>query len=154
MFNRFTQDARWVAHDAPQIARELGDSSVEAEHLLLAIARRDDAAARVLHAAGLDEDAIVSALVAETERSLAAVGVSADVPDVQPVRGDAAVRALGQVGARALAADRARARRPADRHGARGAGDPAAPSAAPCRARSRSPGSIAKRWLLKSVGRG
>jgi len=78
MFNHFTQDARWVAHDGPQIARELGDSSVEAEHLLVAIARRDDAAARVLHAAGLDEDAIVAALVAETERSLAAVGVSAD----------------------------------------------------------------------------
>jgi ATP-dependent Clp protease ATP-binding subunit ClpA len=78
MFNHFTREARWVAHDAPQIARELGDASVEAEHLLLAIARRDDAAARVLHAAGLDEDAIAAALVAETERSLAAVGVSAD----------------------------------------------------------------------------
>ena len=78
MFNRFTKDARGVAHDAPKIARELGDSSVEAEHLLLAIARRDDPAARVLHDAGLDYDAIASALIAESERSLAAVGVSAE----------------------------------------------------------------------------
>jgi len=78
MFNHFTRDARRVAHEAPQIARELGDSSVEAEHLLLAIARRDDATARVLGAAGLDFDGIAAALVAERERSLAAVGVSAE----------------------------------------------------------------------------
>ena len=79
MFNRFTQGARRVAHDAPKIARELGDSTVEAEHLLLAIARRDDdPAAEVLREAGLDYDAISGALLAESERSLAAVGVSAE----------------------------------------------------------------------------
>jgi D-alanyl-D-alanine carboxypeptidase len=78
MFNHFTREARGVAHDAPKIARELGDSSVEAEHLLLAISRRDDAAARVLRGAGLDFDAIMTALVTESERSLAAVGVSAE----------------------------------------------------------------------------
>ena len=52
MFNHFTKDARRAAHDAPAIARELGDSSVEAEHLLIAIARHEDAVARVLHDAG------------------------------------------------------------------------------------------------------
>jgi ATP-dependent Clp protease ATP-binding subunit ClpA len=84
MFNHFTREARWVAHDAPKIARELGDSSVEAEHLLLAISRRDDAVARVLRDAGLDFDAITAALVAESERSLAAVGVSAERQSFSP----------------------------------------------------------------------
>jgi ATP-dependent Clp protease ATP-binding subunit ClpA len=78
MFNRFTQDARRVAEEAPRVARELGDSTVEAEHLLLAATRQDDAVARALHAQGLDFDGIAAALVAETERSLAAVGVTAE----------------------------------------------------------------------------
>ena len=42
------------------------------------MARRDDAAAQVLRDAGLDFDGIATALVAESERSLAAVGVSAE----------------------------------------------------------------------------
>jgi ATP-dependent Clp protease ATP-binding subunit ClpA len=78
MFNRFTQDARRVAEEAPRVARDLGDSTVEAEHLLLAAALQDDAVARTLRAQGLDFDGIAAALVAETERSLAAVGVTAD----------------------------------------------------------------------------
>jgi ATP-dependent Clp protease ATP-binding subunit ClpA len=84
MFNHFTQGARRAAHDAPGVARELGDSTVEAEHLLLAIARRDDAASRVLRDAGLDFDGIAAALAAESERSLAAVGVSAERPTFSP----------------------------------------------------------------------
>ena len=43
MFNRFTKDARAIVRDAVEIAHELGASSVEAEHLLLAAARQDDA---------------------------------------------------------------------------------------------------------------
>jgi ATP-dependent Clp protease ATP-binding subunit ClpA len=78
MFNHFTRAARAVAHQAPLLARELGDPSVEAEHLLLAIARSGDPVARVLRDAGLDFDGIAAALAAESERSLAAVGVSAE----------------------------------------------------------------------------
>jgi ATP-dependent Clp protease ATP-binding subunit ClpA len=78
MFNRFTQDARRVAEEAPRVARELGDSAVEAEHLLLAAARHDDAVARALCDQRLDFDGIATALAAETDRSLAAVGISAD----------------------------------------------------------------------------
>src|SRR6478609_5594872 len=54
-------------------ARELGSPTVEAEHLLLALTRSDNAAAAALRAKGLDHDAVAEALAAETERSLAAV---------------------------------------------------------------------------------
>lgn len=81
MFNRFTKGAGKVVNEAVELAHELGASHVEAEHLLLAVTRRhDDAAATVLHAHGLDYDALERALVAETERSLAAVGVAAAPP--------------------------------------------------------------------------
>jgi len=78
MFNRFTREARRAAEDAVGVARDLGASTVEAEHLLLAVAELDDPVAHVLRAHGLDYDGIAAALAAETERSLAAVGISAD----------------------------------------------------------------------------
>jgi ATP-dependent Clp protease ATP-binding subunit ClpA len=77
MFNRFTKDARRVVADAIDVARELGASAVEAEHLLLAVTRGGGAAARVLHDEGLDYDGLAAALVTETTRSLAAAGVTA-----------------------------------------------------------------------------
>lgn len=80
MFNRFAKGARGVVTEAVDVAHELGATHVEAEHLLLAVTRHDDAAATVLHAHGLDPDALERALVAETERSLAAVGVTAGAP--------------------------------------------------------------------------
>ena len=90
-FSRFTTDARLVVQDATEIARELGAPTVEAEHLLLAASAASQGAgpvAAVLRSSGLDFDLLVSALVAEQTRSLAAVGVSADVhafsPDVKP----------------------------------------------------------------------
>ena len=84
MFERFTKDARRIVTDAVTIARDLGAAGVEAEHLLLAATRGDDPVAGALAAAGLDEDGLSSALVMETERSLAAVGVSADAPAFSP----------------------------------------------------------------------
>jgi ATP-dependent Clp protease ATP-binding subunit ClpA len=82
MFQRFTKDARTVVKEAVVVARELGSPSVEAEHLLLAVARTSD----VLGA--LDEATLRAALERETERSLAAVGVSADTPAFSPYAGD------------------------------------------------------------------
>jgi ATP-dependent Clp protease ATP-binding subunit ClpA len=84
VFNRFTKDARTAVGDATLVAREEGATAVEAEHLLLAITRHDSAVAHVLHAHGLDYDGLAAALVTETERSLAAVGVTAEALAFSP----------------------------------------------------------------------
>jgi ATP-dependent Clp protease ATP-binding subunit ClpA len=84
MLNRFTKEARLVVEDSVRVARDLGAPSVEAEHLLLAVAAGDAPVARVLGDAGLDFDGLAAALVAETTRSLAAVGVSADALHFSP----------------------------------------------------------------------
>lgn len=77
MFNRFVKEAREVAAQAHEIARRLGSSTVEAEHLLLALAERPGPTVQAaLAEAGLDPDGIYEALDAENERSLAGVGVS------------------------------------------------------------------------------
>jgi len=78
MFNRFAKDARDAATEAVELARDMGATSVEAEHLLLAVAQGESPAARVLQAHGLDFDGLMCALRDETARSLAAVGVSAE----------------------------------------------------------------------------
>jgi ATP-dependent Clp protease ATP-binding subunit ClpA len=82
--NRFTKEARLVVGDSIRVARDLGAPSVEAEHLLLAVAAGDAPVARVLSDAGLDFDGLAAALVAETTRSLAAVGVTADALSFSP----------------------------------------------------------------------
>jgi ATP-dependent Clp protease ATP-binding subunit ClpA len=87
MFERFTKDARAVVKDATGLAHTLGAPTVEAEHLLLAITRGSTPAAITLRAWGLDHDALSTALRLETERSLAAVGVAADVPRFSPYVG-------------------------------------------------------------------
>lgn len=59
-------------------ARRDGSATIEAQHLLLAIASGPDAAPRrVLAAAGFDHQAVRDALDREFARSLAAAGVSA-----------------------------------------------------------------------------
>jgi ATP-dependent Clp protease ATP-binding subunit ClpA len=87
MFERFTHDARRAVKDAVDVARETGATSVEAEHLLLALTRGETSAAAALRGCGLDYDTLSSALERETERSLAAVGVSADAPEFSPYVG-------------------------------------------------------------------
>jgi ATP-dependent Clp protease ATP-binding subunit ClpA len=82
--NRFAKEARLVVGDSIRVARDLGAPSVEAEHLLLAVAKCDAPVARVLSEAGLDFDGLTAALAAETTRSLAAVGVSADALQFSP----------------------------------------------------------------------
>jgi ATP-dependent Clp protease ATP-binding subunit ClpA len=76
MLERFVGEARAVATQAQQEARALGSRSVEAEHLLLALAGESGSAARdVLHDAGLDPDAVRAALDVDFAASLAYAGV-------------------------------------------------------------------------------
>jgi ATP-dependent Clp protease ATP-binding subunit ClpA len=84
MFNRFAKDARHTVGDAVEVAREVGSPTVEAEHLLLAVAREDSPTARALAAHGLDFEGLQAALERETERSLAAVGVAAQPGGFSP----------------------------------------------------------------------
>lgn len=89
MFERFTKDARAVVLRAAQVeAQAAGSPTIEAEHLLLALAAdQRSAAGKLLADAGLDHDGVLAALERETERSLAAVGVSAGdfaLPDAPP----------------------------------------------------------------------
>jgi D-alanyl-D-alanine carboxypeptidase len=81
MFQRFTKDARTIVKDAVVVARELGSPTVEAEHMLLAVTRTSSVLA-------LDEATLRGALERETERSLAAVGVTAETPAFSPYVGD------------------------------------------------------------------
>lgn len=80
--SRFGRDAREVFEGAVIEAGELGSRTVEAEHLLLAMARRDATpAGRLLASVGLDHDGLRAALDEEVERSLHAVGIdAADFP--------------------------------------------------------------------------
>ena len=80
--SRFGREARKVVEGAMIEAGELGSRSLEAEHLLLALARRETTpAGAVLAGAGLDHDGVREALGAEVERSLRAVGIdAADFP--------------------------------------------------------------------------
>jgi ATP-dependent Clp protease ATP-binding subunit ClpA len=77
MFERFTQDARAAVRNARREAVSAGDDTIEAEHLLLALAAREE-----FHALGLDHDHLVEALAQENRRSLASVGVNLD--EIEP----------------------------------------------------------------------
>ena len=81
MFERFSHEAREAVKAAEAEARELGSPTIEAEHLLLALADRVAA----LPATGLDHDGVLAALDAERDRSLAAVGVSASGFEPSPL---------------------------------------------------------------------
>jgi ATP-dependent Clp protease ATP-binding subunit ClpA len=78
MFERFGQDVRRVvvrAAEEEALARR--SATVEAEHLLLALAADpSDATGRLLAEAGLDHDGLSEALDREEEQSLAAIGVA------------------------------------------------------------------------------
>ena len=69
MFERFTRDARSVVSAAEQEARELGSTTIEPEHLLLALTRLGETTptGEALAEAGLDHDAVLEALDAERE---------------------------------------------------------------------------------------
>jgi ATP-dependent Clp protease ATP-binding subunit ClpA len=74
---KFVKDSAWVTVRAIEEAEARGSKSIEAEHLLLALARSPKGlAAATLSDAGLDHAAIERALTAEHEQALAAVGVA------------------------------------------------------------------------------
>jgi ATP-dependent Clp protease ATP-binding subunit ClpA len=73
MFERFTKDARAVVHAAVSDAKATGQSTVEAEHLLLALATSPE-----LRSLGLDRERLADALIEEERRSLSVVGLSAE----------------------------------------------------------------------------
>ncbi|HET8759066.1 MAG TPA: Clp protease N-terminal domain-containing protein [Solirubrobacteraceae bacterium] len=83
MFERFSREAREVVRAAEAEATDLGSPTIEAEHLLLALTDRVAA----LPAVGLDRDGVLTALEAERDRSLAAVGVSATGFEPSPLAG-------------------------------------------------------------------
>ena len=70
MFERFLKEAREVAARSQDEARACGAPRIEAEHVLLALAAQGQP--------GLDHAELREALEHETERSLAAIGVSLD----------------------------------------------------------------------------
>jgi ATP-dependent Clp protease ATP-binding subunit ClpA len=72
MFERFVKEARQAVKRAEDSARALGSPTIEAEHLLIALANHP-----AVRDAGLDRQALLDALERETERSLASVGVAA-----------------------------------------------------------------------------
>src|SRR2546421_10881712 len=81
---RTHQQARAIAERAREEARIAGSPTVEAEHILLAIASEPGTAAQqVLASAGLDHEAIGEALEGEFADSLIGVGVSLSVFDVR-----------------------------------------------------------------------
>lgn len=108
-------------HAAHREARRRGRGSVEAEHLLLALAaEQDTACGRFLREAGLDRQLLADALERENVRSLAYAGVEpldeAEVASDRhrgPVRLGASARSAIQAGMKA-AALRHRPRRAAD----------------------------------------
>jgi ATP-dependent Clp protease ATP-binding subunit ClpA len=71
-FERFTKDARAVVVAAHEEAERAEQGSIEAEHLLLALASHPH-----LRALGLDRAELADALACEEEHSLAAVGIAA-----------------------------------------------------------------------------
>ena len=87
MLNRFDRDARGVAQRSRDAARERGSRTVEAEHVLLALAETSGGVAReCLAPAGLDSEGILAALDEEEARSLAAAGVARAEFELPPRR--------------------------------------------------------------------
>jgi D-alanyl-D-alanine carboxypeptidase len=79
----FDQFLHTIIVRGEQEARDDGSSTVEAQHLLLAIAvERESSTQRVLGSAGLDHGAVRDALEREFEHSLNAVGVSRTAYDL------------------------------------------------------------------------
>jgi ATP-dependent Clp protease ATP-binding subunit ClpA len=76
VFERFTREARDVVKRSHEEAAALGSPTIEAEHLLIALAEHGPTAA-VLADAGLDRERLVAALDDEIERSLQAIGLDA-----------------------------------------------------------------------------
>jgi D-alanyl-D-alanine carboxypeptidase len=84
MFDRPDADTRAAVVDAArEEAQSFGSATIEAEHLLLALAGDEDSpTGRLLADSGLGRAGLLAALERESERSLATVGV--DIRDYAP----------------------------------------------------------------------
>jgi ATP-dependent Clp protease ATP-binding subunit ClpA len=89
VFERFTREARDVVKRSHEEAARLRSPTIDAEHLLLALAApASGAPATVLAEAGLDRDRLVAAFDAELQASLEAIGLpAADLLDQAPPSG-------------------------------------------------------------------
>ncbi len=107
MFERFTEDARAVVVDALTHAKRLQHNFIGCEHILLALASRDDAVGETLRGGGVTAAKIEAILLGETgpgrdlfarldQEALASVGI-----DVTAVR-EAVEAAFGQDALRML----------------------------------------------------
>ncbi len=84
MFKKFVADSRRVVEEARKIASRLESPTVEAEHLLMGVARQPHTAAHdLLVSLGLDYDELRDALHADFEGSLAAVGITLSAFDLE-----------------------------------------------------------------------
>ena len=77
MFERFAGEARHVALNAHSVAAGLGAPSVEAEHLLVALAGTQHRAGSALRELGLEPDELHAAIQRDFERVLREVGIDA-----------------------------------------------------------------------------
>jgi ATP-dependent Clp protease ATP-binding subunit ClpA len=81
----FGSYVRTIVERAGREAREDGSATTEAQHLLLAVAAEFEPSTHaILTSVGLDHRAIREALDREFERSLGAVGVSAEAFELPP----------------------------------------------------------------------
>jgi ATP-dependent Clp protease ATP-binding subunit ClpA len=80
MFERFTEEARWVVVHAHEEARDLRAARIEPVHLLLAMSREPGRGGHALRAAGADPGALRAAAVrsALDADALAALGIDLD----------------------------------------------------------------------------
>ena len=105
MLERFRKDSRAVVLDAMKEARVRADARIEAEHLLLALARRSAwDAGRVLAEAGIDHDGLRAALDDEVGHTLEAVGVGSGATWIPTRRCRSRVNRVGRVGEDGVAA--------------------------------------------------
>jgi ATP-dependent Clp protease ATP-binding subunit ClpA len=85
VFEQLTPSARTVLADAQREAESLGASTIEAEHVVLAItARAGSPASATLESAGLDHGRLVELLHEERRRSLLTAGLDADGEATSP----------------------------------------------------------------------
>lgn len=86
MFDQMTKASRKIVTQAQDEAHGLGARSIEAEHLLVALARSSGAAGVALSSFGLSADRLRELVLQERARSLGAVGITAGPP--APTVGD------------------------------------------------------------------
>lgn len=80
MFDQLTRAPRRVVRSAEAAAHAMGAHAIEAEHLLVALAEPSAATGAVLRQLGLDDDRVRELIRLERARSLAAAGVTAEMP--------------------------------------------------------------------------